>query len=466
MNRWAFRNSVFFLVFIAIFFSSYAMIRAERFGGLSSLIGFGCLHDSVCFGSLNSHVLPKGAAIFPTGGYDGQFYYYVAAGLYGHQDILDLSSALREEPGPGRIFVDSLGFRLPRIGFPLLSGWLFLFGARALALGMPLLLLLSHLLSSWFLFRMRPSAGWLYGLNPVSLLSYGLNLAEPLAMSLAVSASIALIRPAGLPGSMRNAFRWWSSILALLLALISKETMFVVGFALGWFFLLFAWKRTVAMANRIKQVMGPTGAVHSAGAEGQKDRTGAVAGLYAMASYWALPVWILISGLLALLWYYHAGFFSGESAAGKMQLPFTGLLDFLQSGNGLSGGRGLLALGIFWMAFLSLYFVLHSILPMRTDVFSRSDRDRKKRAAGIGRRTGTTLLERRLVFPGLALNLLLISFASAEEYWLTFANIVRLFAPAFLLMSFLRQRWLFRVSAGWTILISFLLWWNDFRHLM
>ncbi|MCB1171837.1 MAG: hypothetical protein KDK25_15930, partial [Leptospiraceae bacterium] len=337
MNRWVFRNRTFFLVSVAIFFSSYALIRAERFGGFSSLIGFGCLQDSVCFARLNSHVIPEHAAVFPTGGYDGQFYYYVAAGLYGNQDILDLSSALKDSPGSGRIFVDSLGFRIPRIGFPLLSGWLFLFGASALSFGMPVLLLLSHLLSCWFLFRMRPSAAWLYGFNPVSLLSFGLNLAEPLAMSLAIFASIAMIRPGGMTGSAGNAFRWWSALLALFLALISKETMFVPGVALGWLFLLSAWNRSAAMGTGIKQLMSPPGPVDPAGVGRQKDRSGAVAGLYAIASYWSLPFWIFLAGLAALIWYYIAGFFSGESAAGKLQIPFLGLMDFLRSGQGLSG---------------------------------------------------------------------------------------------------------------------------------
>lgn len=431
MNPWVFRNRFLFLSIVAILYLSYGAVRSERFGGISALIGFGCIPDNVCFAKLNEHILPGNAAVFPTGGYDGQFYYYVAVSLYGQEAIAELSQLDRIEPGPGHVFVDSKGFRLPRIGFPLSAGWLYWLGEGVLAHGMLALLFLSHLLASILLFNVRISAGWLYGLNPVSLLSFGLNLAEPLALSLATISLLVLLRPSSRQGHILGQGRALLAALMLVVSLLSKETLFIVGLVMGWTMMLSAAYRSRAMVTRLRPIFS-----------GEEENTGAVAGLYSILHSWFAVGLLLVSGLAAMGWYVWAGFFSGESAAGKIQIPFSGLVDFLYSGPAWFSGRGLLVFGILWMMIVCI------VLAIRA----------------IGHRSG--VLERRLVLPGLMLNLLLISFASAEEYWLTFANISRLFAPSMLLLALIRMRSLWMVSLAWSGCITLLLWWNDLRHLL
>ncbi|MCB1305291.1 MAG: hypothetical protein KDK37_13475, partial [Leptospiraceae bacterium] len=224
MSRCIFRNRIFFLSLILIVYGLYGWARSQRFGGPTALIGFGCIQGTVCFADLNRPFLPNGAAVFPTGGYDGQFYYYTAVSLYSHVQLAELADSEVGKSTEKKVYVDSLPFRLPRIGFPLLSGWLYWLGPKALALGMPLFLLFVHLIASYVLFRFRPATGWIVGLNPISLLSFGLNLAEPIAISFTAVAVVLFLKKAHWP--------WLAATLACL-AFLSKETMFICGFSLG-----------------------------------------------------------------------------------------------------------------------------------------------------------------------------------------------------------------------------------------
>ena len=66
----------------ATLFAAAASIRYVRYGGAASLTGFGCIPNQVCFARLNARTVPPRAVIYETGGYDGQFFYYIAADLY------------------------------------------------------------------------------------------------------------------------------------------------------------------------------------------------------------------------------------------------------------------------------------------------------------------------------------------------------------------------------------------------
>ncbi|MBR33608.1 MAG: hypothetical protein CMN77_20070 [Spirochaetaceae bacterium] len=419
------RNKYLFLLTVASVFLSYAALRSARFGGAEALIGFGCIPDNVCFAGLNAAAIPENASVFPTGGYDGQFYYYMAAWLYGDFELVSLDG-IQAHHSSRVMVVDSLGFRLPRIGFPLLTGWLYLFGAKALSYGMPILLLVSHLLVSWVLFAARTEAGWLFGLNPISLLSFGLNLAEPLALSLAVIC-ILLFLPSGLapaesrgrfPGLCRR-FRLPVGAVLMLLSLLSKETMFLIGLSMGLAFVL----SSISLIRRQRS--------------GNSNAT-----LRQLVFFrWNVSVALLLAGVLAFSWYWYADFFGGQGAAGKIQIPFAGVIEFIQSRPRLISGRGLLLIGLMWMIVFCAYRLLEAA---------------RKQNGWMD----------RFILAGLLLNLGLISMASAEEYWLNFANISRLFAPAMILLAFCRSGWSFRISAGWMLSLTFLLWLNDFNGLL
>ena len=438
MNLWVLRNRYFFLFVVTFVFVSYAALRSARFGGPESLIGFGCIPDQVCFAGLNTSALPPNAPVFPTGGYDGQFYYYVAAWLYGDFEITSLDEIDTVSRPAHTIVVDSLGFRLPRIGFPLLTGWLYWFGPVALALGMPALLLLSHLIASWVLFSMRRRAGWLFGLNPVSLLSFGLNLAEPMALSLgALSVVLLLARSLDRTNPVGQRFcgprmRLLCGLVFLLLAILSKETLFLVGMAIGMGFLV-SWFRSLRMQQSglgPKDIDSPPN---------MPDLWGRM-----RKGLWRKSLRILglvVVGLLGFGWYWYADFFGGDGAGGKVQVPFAGVLQFIESRPRLISGRGLLVIGLAWIASYC-GFIGFRIL--------------RKRSGWLD----------RIVLPGLVLNLALISMASADEYWLNFANIARLFAPSMILLALGREGWTFLVSAVWAISITILLWLNDLNGLL
>tara|TARA_Y100001937_G_scaffold1217_2_gene1481 strand:- start:51766 stop:53100 length:1335 start_codon:yes stop_codon:yes gene_type:complete len=444
MNHSVFQNKHFFLTFIAILFLSYGALRSARFGGPGSLVGFGCLPDDVCLAKLNAHIIPEDAPVFPTGGYDGQFYYYVAAAIYSGRPVISLAdlesrsgdpakadAKLYEEVGSpdSPVVVDSIGFRLSRIAFPLLAGWLYWLSPKALMLGMPALLLLSHLLASYLLFSFDRRAAWLFGVNPISLLSFGLNLAEPLALALACIASLIIMRSWANPGSgsTSTGALYGTAGLLLLLSMLGKETMFLVGGSMGLAALFRCYSR-----------------FRAAGAE---------AGRGAPWRCLRLPVILLLAGLLAIAWYGWTGFFAGDGAGGKVQVPFSGLMDFLGTKPKLISGRGLLVMGLLWMTVTLVALILHA-KNSKSPKTPRNDSASPRSQRNV------------LLIAGLAGNLLLISFASAAEYWLNFANVARIFAPAMILFALVERQWLYYGSLIWVALLTALLWLNDLLPLV
>ena len=221
--------------------------RAYRYGGLSALVGFGCYSESICFARDNQAALPLDAVVYQSGGYDGQFFYYIAAERYG---------------GPAAV-LDSEAFRRARIGYPLLAGPAYLLGSEALVLWMSLLLLLAHLGAILVLHRYlgrspaRRSSDtaaavvphgrltiWLFALNPFSLYCFVLSVADGLALSLAVVAAVWFRAADGRRSSDMQA-TGVAALAALALALLTKETFLVAPVALG-VSLLAGWGRGVS----------------------------------------------------------------------------------------------------------------------------------------------------------------------------------------------------------------------------
>jgi hypothetical protein len=158
-------------------------------------------------------VLPAAAVVFRTGGYDGQFFYYLAAELGGH----------------GRAKVDSDEFRRARIGFPLMAAPFFrALGGRSKAWVLPALLLALHLSSVWLSAPLKPEsrlALWSFALNPFSLLSFLLCTADGAALSLATVGGLVLL--SGSPG------RRIGGAILVAGALLTKETLVVIPCALS-----------------------------------------------------------------------------------------------------------------------------------------------------------------------------------------------------------------------------------------
>ena len=141
----------------ATLFAAAASIRYVRYGGAASLTGFGCIPNQVCFARLNARTVPPRAVIYETGGYDGQFFYYIAADLYSNGRL------------PGDARVDASGLRWSRIGLPVMAGWGYLFGPRGLVISILLVLLGLHLWAIFELHRIArapPVALWMFALNP------------------------------------------------------------------------------------------------------------------------------------------------------------------------------------------------------------------------------------------------------------------------------------------------------------
>jgi hypothetical protein len=139
------------------------------------------------------------------GGYDGQFYYYLAA-----------------DPENARYYMDYPGYRYLRPLYPAV--------ARTAALGrtdlLPWTLLLvnliavgagTFLLARWMEHRSQP--GWpalLYGLSPGLLVAVQRDLAEPLAYALVIGAVLAL--------DLRNQRQWVFSAVLFALAVLTRQT--------------------------------------------------------------------------------------------------------------------------------------------------------------------------------------------------------------------------------------------------
>ncbi len=274
-------------------------------GNLSALTGFGCLSDTVCYARDNRQVLPQNSVVFRTGGYDGQFYYYIAASIY----------------SGSRAVVDSIPFRYSRIGYPLLTGWAYLISPDALLPAMIILPVIAHLAVSLMLllygYGSRPGdtanffAAFVFAVNPFSLLCFALNLADGLALSL-MTAALLLYRIG--PRSFLPIFFLSSA------SLLTKETFSIipVSFAAAHFF--FILRRREDRKEHLQSTV-----------------------LW-MSSLIPAAVWWAVCGLTPAL--------IAEHGSGL----FSGLTDYLKNPDALFSGRGFLLLMI--VAYIAVLPVL------------------------------------------------------------------------------------------------------------
>jgi hypothetical protein len=261
---------------------------------VSALIGFGCRTQSGCYAEFNRASLPHAAIVFRSGGYDGQFFYYLGRELFG---------------GPPAV-LDSAPFRRARIGLPLLAAPLLAMGDVGRVYGLPLTLLALHLLSVWWLARARPSEPLrvvVFALNPFSLLSFMLCTADGAALSIAVVGALTF------DSSGRG--RWVGALL-LAFALLTKETFVVVPFALGGAALFDAQSAPIARIRRI-----------------------------ALCAVTLVPM---------LVWWRRVGFSLGLAAT-HGGLPFSGFVQYLPN---VDLTRGLLALVLVVALALGAFFAL------------------------------------------------------------------------------------------------------------
>ncbi len=338
---------------------------------ITALIGFGCLADSVCYARENISLLPEDAYIYRSGGYDGQFYYYAAAGLFSDQTP----------------HLDAASFRMSRIGYPLLIAPAFLITSKNVAVvWMSLVLLLFHLLGAALLYDFlrsitdRASAVYgtlVYSLNPFSLLSFQLNVSDGLALSLMVMALSLALKPVS--GGWRIPVAW----VFFTFALLTKET-FIAAFAGGvGAVILMTFARVVTAGQFLRSFT------------------------------------FFLSALLVLLgWWYFAGF-TPLQAARRGSLPLQGMVAYLASPDSAVSGRNLLVM---------LFFIYLSIagVMMRGAVNHWREKISRSSISWFGP-------EGRLWNPGFSLYLFsvagLVSFATVHEYWANFANVARLFTP-------------------------------------
>lgn len=257
------------LLGVVLLYGGAAWLKSRLYGGdPTALIGFGCGSPAGCWSEFNRASLPEKAIVFRTGGYDGQFFYYVGRELYG---------------GPPAV-VDSVPFRRARIGLPVLAGPILAAGEVGRVYGLPLTLLTLHLASVWVATRSGKLPAflvWLFALNPFSLLSFLVSTADGAALSLAVMGGLAI--------QSRGYTRGVGALL-LAAAVLTKETLVIVPASLAA-----AWLLDTRLCWRTR------------------------IGLTSLAATTALPMW---------LWSRHVGFSAGL-AASHGSLPLTGLITYL-----------------------------------------------------------------------------------------------------------------------------------------
>ncbi|MBE7440795.1 MAG: hypothetical protein HS115_20295 [Spirochaetales bacterium] len=264
--RWQLLCLVFLLYALA------GIFKVASWGNVSAFYGFGC-HPDICFARLNQKMLPEPAVVYPSGGYDGQFYYYLAAEL----------------GGAGPAVVDAPSFRRARIGFVWLTFWLYRVGPEILSLGMPLFLLLSQLILVYLNCERRADfMTAALALNPLSLLCFLLVLPDGFALQLALFAFRGLSRAS--PERSRAGF---SFLLAF--ALLVKETMLAFPLALSASALL-----RIFQSGRCK-----------------KENLSLMA--YSLGS--VLPL---------LLWWSRIGF-TPDQAASRGGWPFSGVIEYFSA---------------------------------------------------------------------------------------------------------------------------------------
>lgn len=403
-------------------YAAFAGARILRYGDASAMIGFGC-HPLVCYAEANLPLLPENPVVYASGGYDGQFYYWIAAELAGAEHA---------------IVLDAPTFRRTRILYPLLAAPAFRLGADALVLAMlawPLVLQLLAIAVLHRFFARRVGEGrtdarsaaralWLFAWNPFALVSFGWALADGLALAL-LAMGLAFYLRAGDSGDSKEAAgasdgdgandanakpsgksnrpgrRARPEIAAFLLrggavallgaAVLAKETAVVIPLALlasGG--LELAW-------------------VAACGSKDATDRRAQMrAGL--------LRICLALIPIAALaVWYAVLGYSPFFAAARGADWPFQGLVDYLKNPDALLSGRS------FLVGLLGMYVALAGLLAFAA-LRAGSRRARLALALCAILLLGTTLL---------------VAQATADEYWKEFLNIARLFAPGVIALVFL-----------------------------
>jgi hypothetical protein len=279
-------RTLLILALLAVLYIVAFGLKARLYGGnASALIGFGCRTSSSCWSALNDKSLPQHAVVYRTGGYDGQYFYYLGRELYG---------------GPAAT-LDSPPFRRARPGLSVMAGPLLATGDVGRVYGIPSTLLGLHLLSVWVFSRLRPEqrwSVWIFAVNPFSVMSFLLCTADGAALSLGVMGAL-LFRPD--KGTPTLAGRGLGSLL-LACAMLTKETAIVIAASVGAAHLLDT-------------------------KESVRERLG----LSVLAGATALPMFV---------WWHHVGFSLGL-AAEHGTFPFAGVVSYLPA---VDLTRGALAL--------------------------------------------------------------------------------------------------------------------------
>jgi len=404
-------------------YGAFAGARLVRYGDPSAFIGFGC-HPSACFAEANRALLPKNAIVYETGGYDGQFYYYIAADLA--RDLFGISPAgqdddagIAAEGSSDSVVLDAPIFRRTRILYPLLSAPAFALGPEALVAAMALWPLALHFAALFVLHRFyrarlarrgfldsdarqgapdrrgAAAAGlWIFALNPFSLVSFAWALADGIALAL-VAMGMAYHLQADDSAARSRWLRRIAGVALIALAALAKETALVIPLAL--------------LANR-----GIGLAVGLLGQSGRLIRRSL--GRMALA---LMPI-----GALAL-WYAALGYSPVFAAARGADIPFGGLVEYLRAPDALLSGRS------FLVGLLAIYLGLALLF---VQIAVRSIRNSSAERFAVRLQAGLPMALCALLLLGTAL---LIGQATAGEYWASFLNIARLFAPGVIALLFL-----------------------------
>lgn len=356
-----------FLCALALF----PVIKAIRYQSASALAGFGCAVSAPCFARLNQTSLPAASVVYSGGGYDGQFYYYLAAEL----------------GGGDRAALDSDAFRRSRILLPfLLAPVYWLGGAAALVYAFPLSCLLAGGFLFWIALRVSPmslqsfvAAGAVI-LSPVAALSITLSLADLLALCLGAAAAIYFFRSVDAEQGRVFWIHWTAALALASAAAFAKETALAASFAAG-----------------------PAALIAGLGSGRRR--------LLLAAASTLLP-------LLALsLWWRHTGF-SLTIAGERGGFPGAALWSFWTSPDAILSGRTIHAL---WLVFL-IVWTLFALWRWRPAI--------------IGGATASMAdYFRRSYLLGCTAAALALSLRATDEYWETYANLARLFLPAYLPLS-------------------------------
>ncbi len=366
------RPALLLVAFAALVTAALPVTRSFLHRDISALIGFGCVPGVVCFALENRELLPGRPYVFASGGYDGQFFYYIAREIY----------------GPASAVVDDRALRYARIGYPLLAGWPGLFGAPAAMFGMILIPWFVHLWVTFLILRrLGARAACLWAVNPFSVLSSLLSVADGFALSLAAAAFL-FLRDGTEDRILRKGRAFAAAFVFFTAALLSKETMLAVilGTAFASMCILVVYGRAMR------------GDALRAGAPGIRYAAGAI-----------LP---LLGVIPALIWWQRVDF-TLMHAGRHGGMPLGGMLDFLREDPG-SLGRAFLVIVFAVCVFSGAWMVFTSFLALRVrPPISALPGIQADLAAG-------TIL---LVTAGLTV------FAT-DEYWHNFANIARLFTPS------------------------------------